>query len=66
MLAATLSSTDTRWQDRRAHPSPGQGCELLVTETSQGGAIPHLTVCAGASAQTIPSGSIVTWSLIAP
>lgn len=38
----------------------------LATETSQGGVVFHLGVCAGASAQTIPVGSIVTWSLIAP
>ncbi|WP_148611580.1 hypothetical protein [Nocardioides rubriscoriae] len=38
----------------------------LVTETSQGGAIPYLMVCAGGSSQTVPANSIVTWSLIAP
>jgi hypothetical protein len=38
----------------------------LATETSQGGVVLHLTICAGASGQTIPAGSIVTWSLIAP
>jgi hypothetical protein len=38
----------------------------LVTETSQGGVVLHLAVCAGGSPQTIPAGSIATWSLIAP
>ncbi len=38
----------------------------LVTETNQGGAQLHLGVCAGAAAQTIPAGSIVTYSVIAP
>jgi hypothetical protein len=38
----------------------------LVTETSQGGAVLQLGVCAGSSTQTIPAGSIVTWSLVAP
>ena len=38
----------------------------LVTETSQGGAQLHLGICAGGSAQTIPAGSIVTYSVIAP
>jgi len=38
----------------------------LLTETSQGGVVIHLTVCAGSSAQTIPTGSIITWSLIRP
>ena len=32
----------------------------------QGGAIPHLLVCAGGSAQTVPANSVATWSLIAP
>ena len=36
----------------------------LVTETSQGGAIVHLVVCAGPSSQTIPTGSRITWSLL--
>ncbi len=45
-----------------------QGAVLptLLTETSQGGVVTHLTVCAGASNQTIPAGSIITWSLIRP
>ena len=38
----------------------------LVTATSQGGAFAFLGVCAGSSLQTIPVGSIVTWSVIAP
>jgi hypothetical protein len=38
----------------------------LLTATSQGGVVVHLTVCAGSSAQTIPVGSVVTWSLVAP
>ncbi len=38
----------------------------LATETNQGGVILHLGLCAGSAAQTIPAGSIVTWSLIAP
>jgi hypothetical protein len=38
----------------------------LVTETSQGGAVFHLAVCAGSSPQSIPAGSIATWSVIAP
>ena len=37
-----------------------------VTATTQGGVVVHLVVCAGRSSQTIPAGSIVTWSLIAP
>ncbi len=45
-----------------------QGAVLptLLTATSQGGVVIHLTVCAGASTQTIPGGSTVTWSLIRP
>ena len=38
----------------------------LATATSQGGVVLHLGVCAGSSPQTIPAGSIVTWSLVAP
>ncbi len=38
----------------------------LLTGTTQGGVVIHLTVCAGTSAQTIPTGSIITWSLIRP
>jgi hypothetical protein len=38
----------------------------LVTETSQGGALLQLVVCAGTSAQTIPTGSVATFSVIAP
>jgi hypothetical protein len=38
----------------------------LLTETSQGGVVIHLGVCAGSSAQTIPAGSVITWSLIRP
>ena len=38
----------------------------LVTETSQGGSFIRLGVCAGSSAQNIPAGSIVTWSLVEP
>lgn len=44
----------------------GSVLPTLVTSTTQGGAIPHLVVCAGGSAQTIPADSVVTWSLIAP
>jgi hypothetical protein len=36
-----------------------------ISETSQGGAIPNLMVCA-ASAQTVPAGSIFHYSLIGP
>lgn len=38
----------------------------LLTATTQGGVVIHLVVCAGSSSQTIPAGSIVTWSLIRP
>lgn len=38
----------------------------LVTETSQNGAMIHLVVCAGPSAQTIPAGSVARYSLIRP
>ncbi|WP_372735373.1 hypothetical protein [Nocardioides sp.] len=38
----------------------------LLTGTTQGGAIANLGVCGGTSSQTIPAGSVVTWSLIAP
>ena len=38
----------------------------LITETKQVGAITHLGVCGGGAPQTIPAGSIVTWSVIAP
>lgn len=38
----------------------------LLTATTQNGVVIHLTVCAGSSAQTIPAGSIITWSLIRP
>lgn len=44
----------------------GSVLPTLVTATSQGGAIPHLMVCAGGSAQTVPANSVATWSLIAP
>jgi hypothetical protein len=36
----------------------------LLTETSQGGVIVSLEVCAGQSPQTVPAGSKVTWSLL--
>ena len=38
----------------------------LVTQTTQGGSRVNLGVCAGSSSQTIPAGSILTWSLISP
>jgi hypothetical protein len=38
----------------------------MVSETNQDGVVFHLGVCAGTSPQTIPAGSIATWSLIAP
>lgn len=38
----------------------------LLTETSQGGVVIHLVVCAGSSSQSIPAGSVITWSLIRP
>ena len=39
----------------------------LVSETSQGGVIPHLMVCdRGSSGQTIPVGSIFRYHLIGP
>jgi len=44
----------------------GSVVPTLLTETSQGGVIANLVVCAGQSSQTIPAGSIVTWSLIRP
>ena len=37
----------------------------MVSETSQGGAIPNLMVCA-ASAQTVPAGSVFHYHLIGP
>lgn len=38
----------------------------LVSETSQGGVIPHLMVCDNGSGQTIPVGSIFRYHLIGP
>lgn len=38
----------------------------LLTATSQGGVVIKLVVCAGSSSQTIPAGSVITWSLIRP
>ncbi len=38
----------------------------MVSETTQGGAIANLMVCGGGSAQTVPAGSIVHWSLVGP
>lgn len=42
----------------------GYAVPTLVTETSQGGAIPYFRVCATGSPQTVPAGSIVRWSLL--
>jgi len=38
----------------------------VVSETSQGGAIPHLQVCARGGAITVPVGSVFHWRLIGP
>jgi hypothetical protein len=38
----------------------------LVSETSQGGVIPHLMVCDRNSGQTIPVGSVFRYHLIGP
>ena len=38
----------------------------LITGTSQGGAIAALEVCAGGSAQSVPAGSKIRWSLLRP
>jgi hypothetical protein len=39
----------------------------VMSETSQGGAIPHLFVCDGLGAgQTVPAGSVFHWRLIGP
>jgi hypothetical protein len=38
----------------------------LLTETSQGGVVASLELCAGGSDQTVPAGSIVRWSLLRP
>lgn len=44
----------------------GYATPTLVTETSQGGAIPRFQVCAAESAQSVPAGSVVNWSLLSP
>ena len=38
----------------------------IISETSQGGAIPNLMVCSFGSTQTVPAGSVFHYQLIGP
>lgn len=66
VLGSMVVGTITTSTDGAVVNNLGAVLPTLATATTQGGVVLHLTVCAGASAQTIPAGSIVTWSLVAP
>jgi hypothetical protein len=66
LLGSMVVGTITNSSGGAVVSNSGFVLPTLVTETSQGGAAIHLGVCAGSAAQTIPVGSIVTYSVIAP
>jgi hypothetical protein len=53
-------------QGDAALPNAGFVVPTMISETSQGGAIPNLMVCTTGSAQTVPAGSIFHYQLIGP
>lgn len=66
VLGSMVVGTVTTAAGNAVVSNSGSVLPTLVTETSQGGAIPKLVVCAGSSPQFVPSGSIVAWRLVAP
>lgn len=66
LLGSMVVGTVTTSDGKAVVDNSGAVLPTLVTETSQGGAFVHLVVCAGQSAQTVPAGAVVTWSLIKP